>query len=677
MEQLDPSTEKELRAEIAKLKRALAHKEEKVHVLMDNLNRKYHGDDSVLEDISTEFIRYKMLAEATVEAVFILQNGVCIEANAAGCQLFGYTYNEIIGMTATNVICEDDKETVVQNINTEFTEPYEVQCVRKDGSIFYAELQGKNFSYNGEKLRVSAVRNIEKRKQAEFELIKNEQKFKILFENASFGIIMGDEGGHIIEVNPSFCNMMGMNPDDILGRHIMAIFDKNSLESTPLDFKSLDEGKALIMERKIVDVNGRVIPIEMNSKKIHNLYYMSLFRDLTHQKEHERELLKINKELKEAKEKAEESDQLKSMFLANMSHEIRTPMNGIIGFSELLKDPDTPEEKRNDFADIVINSGNQLLQIIDDILEISRLETRQVKVNFSEVNLNSLMMEIFNLYSEKAKDNKLALYIHKGANDADSNITTDKTKLNKILYNLIDNALRYTNEGFVELGYEIYDEYVDVYVKDTGIGIKHEQQALIFERFSQGDKTLSSKFGGLGLGLSIAKENTELLGGDIKVESQVGVGSVFRVSLPFYGSHRPSSEPRKYDYKVLVVDDEEVNALYLEILLEKYNPSIKILMAKNGMEAVEVFRHNKDTNLILMDIKMPVLNGLEATRHILKMKKDVPVVAQTAYVTVEDKQKALEAGCVDFITKPVKEKHMRSLLEKLDIKAAIKDGVTE
>ncbi len=663
---METLTEDALKAEIERLNSIIAQHAKNEQLLLEKLKFYSNKNEMLCDDFSNEFVRYKMLSEASVEAVFILQDGICIEANDSGCKMFGYNYDEVIGLHALQVISDSFKPIVAQHINTDFLEPYEAVCKRKDGSTFYAELQGKVFTYNGRKLRVSSVRNIDKRKHAEMELFRNEQKFRTLFENAGFGIIMGNNEGFIVEVNPSFCRLLGLPSHKVINRHIRDFFDPNSLKIKPLQFDTLDRGDSLIMERDIIHSSGRVVPIEMNSRKMTTNFYISIFRDLTHQKKYEQDLLKINEELKEAKNKAEESDRLKSIFLANMSHEIRTPMNGIIGFSELLKDPDTPEEKKNDFADIVINSGTQLLQIIDDILEISRLETRQVKVNLSEINLNSLLFELFNLYSEKAKDNKLALYIKKGASDEKSNILIDITKLNKILYNLIDNAMRYTNTGFVEIGYTIDQEKVEVYVKDSGIGIHPKQINAIFERFSQGDKGLSSKFGGLGLGLSIAKENAELIGGNIHVESALGVGSTFKITFP-YKPCGMDTEEQIYDYTILVVDDEEVNSLYLEILLEKYNPSIKIIMAKNGLEAIDMYNENRDIDMILMDIKMPVMDGLSATREILKLNPDVNIVAQTAYVTSEDKQKAFEAGCVDFITKPVKDKHLRAILENLEI----------
>jgi len=248
-------------------------------------------------------------------------------------------------------------------------------------------------------------------------------------------------------------------------------------------------------------------------------------------------LLALNQKLNIAKEKAEESDKLKTEFINNMSHEIRTPMNGILGFSELLNNEDLCKENRKNYINIIQNCGNQLMNVIDDILEISCLETKQVKTQKKPICLNDILIEKFSFFDIKAKENKTDLHIKKGLTDIDSTIITDETKLNKILHNLIENALKFTTKGFIEFGYYLTQkadtQQIIIYVKDSGIGIIHEKHNSIFERFTQDKKELSNNIGGLGLGLSIAKENAKLLEGTITLKSEKGKGSIFYLTIPY------------------------------------------------------------------------------------------------------------------------------------------------
>lgn len=647
----------ELKLKLALLKSAEKHKLSEAKGFVN-----WQLDEDLQEN--EEFVRYKMLAEATLEAIVILHNGKCIESNAAACKLFNYSYDEMLGLNALDVIHNDYKELVRTNISSDFLEPYEVVALRKDGSMFEAEMQGQVFFHNDQKLRITAIRNIHNRKVAEAEIIQKERKFRVLFENAGFGIVMGNTKGEMIEVNQSFCNLLKLSPDQLLNKHISEIFCPSSIAEKPLQFETLNNRQSLVMERTIKRADNTCIPIEMNSKKLNDDYYLALFRDLTLQKKTESELLKINKQLKRAKEKAEESDRLKSFFLTNMSHEIRTPMNGIIGFSELLGDPDLSESKRLDYSNIIVNSGNQLMRIIDDILEISKLETKQVVVNYSQVCLNDFLMELFNLFSQKAKDQKLSLYIRKSLDDSRSVILSDLTKLRKITYNLVENALRYTNNGYIEIAYRIEKSEILLVVKDSGIGIDEKHKIIIFDRFSQADKTLSSKFGGLGLGLSIARENAELLGGSIQVDSTLGEGSTFTVRLPNKSTTEFDEDTAMFNYKILIAEDEEVNALYLSILLERYKSKINILQAKNGMEAVELVRLNPDINLVFMDLKMPVMDGFTATEQIVKLNSNITVIAHSAHVSQDVKDRAMSIGCKAFVTKPVSELEITNVLTK-------------
>lgn len=375
------------------------------------------------------------------------------------------------------------------------------------------------------------------------------------------------------------------------------------------------------------------------------------------------------------KKRAEQSDKLKTEFINNMSHEIRTPMNGILGFASFLNEPDLTEEKKKHYISIIQNSGTQLMRIIDDILEISTLGTKQVKVVETQICLNDLLLEHFSIFNIKAQENKIPLYLKKGLSDEESMIFIDKTKLNKIISNLIENALKFTNTGFIEFGYVRKKSKLQIYVKDTGIGISPEKHKTIFERFSQAEKELSKNVGGLGLGLSIAKENAKLLNGKITLKSEKGKGTSFFVTIPY----KPVNEKilksslnndkgkiiqKEEKHTILIVEDGEVNYLYVEILLKNLKLNLEILHAKNGKEAVEICKKNDTIDLILMDIKMPIMNGFEATKLIKEFRPNLPVIAQTAYSTNEDKKQAFLAGCDDFISKPITKETLNKTIHK-------------
>jgi PAS domain S-box-containing protein len=384
------------------------------------------------------------------------------------------------------------------------------------------------------------------------------------------------------------------------------------------------------------------------------------------------ERLDLINNLKVAKEKAEESNKLKTEFLNNMSHEIRTPMNGIMGFSDMLTHPGINPDKQKYYSRIIQNSSKQLLKIIDDILEISTLETRQLKLREEVFSLNDLLMDLFSVFNLKSKERKVPIYLKKGLDDKQSRVILDKSKLHKIISNLLENALKFTNEGFIELGYRLDKSKIVIHVKDTGIGISPGNKEKIFERFSQEEKSISKMHGGLGLGLSISKENARLLGGDIALESIKGKGSTFYVTLPYRPEKRekPNKSSKgktsRYErYTILIAEDDEVNFLYLDAFLkEEAGNDYNILHARDGKEATEVCKQNTFIDMVLMDIKMPVMNGLEATREIKSFRPNLPVIAQTAYSSEPDKQDALKHGCDDYLTKPIDREKLFRVIKK-------------
>lgn len=383
------------------------------------------------------------------------------------------------------------------------------------------------------------------------------------------------------------------------------------------------------------------------------LYFMiPIFRNI---KKNEHELEHKNELLIKANANAEESNRLKSAFLQNLSHEIRTPMNAIMGFSSLLERTDILPEKKNGFISIIQSSGKQLLSIVSDILTIAAIETSQEKTYIQEVSINRILNELLDLFKEQASHKNLAFNAKPSLSDARAEVFTDKNKLTQILTNLLNNAFKFTYEGAIEIGYTLKDNFLEFYVKDSGIGIEPKQQEKIFEQFNQAEYGLNRKYGGTGLGLSISKGFVDLLGGKIWVESEFGQGSSFYFTLPYtpvrINEMGSSSEQTASQVKtVLVAEDEEYNYLliqnYLQIL------GLNFIHARNGQEAVDACKANPSIDLVLMDIKMPIKDGYTAAIEIKSFRPNLPVIAQTAYALDHEVEKF--SGAFDaYITKPI------------------------
>ena len=383
-------------------------------------------------------------------------------------------------------------------------------------------------------------------------------------------------------------------------------------------------------------------------------------------------LKETNVELEKAKVKAEESDKLKSAFLANMSHEIRTPMNGIMGFTELLKSGNLSAEEHENYIEIIEKSGTRLLSIINDIVDISKIEAGQMKVSYSTTNVDEQMQYIHTFFKPEAKEKGIQLILKKSLANVETIITTDREKLYAILINLVKNAIKYTVKGTIEFGYEIKGDYIEFFVKDTGIGISKDRQKAVFERFIQADFNDIMARQGAGLGLAIAKAYVELLDGKIWVESEIGKGSKFYFSIPntiqlketdltqksMPISHNPCEIK---NLNILVTEDDNISRILILKVLQEFGN--EIVTAKTGLEAVEICRNNPDLDLILMDIQMPQMNGYEATKEIRKFNSKVIILAQTAFALEGDKAKTLEAGCNGYISKPIKKEELSNLLQ--------------
>jgi signal transduction histidine kinase/CheY-like chemotaxis protein len=396
---------------------------------------------------------------------------------------------------------------------------------------------------------------------------------------------------------------------------------------------------------------------------------------------HNQLLTNERKELIKAKKRAEDSDLLKSAFLANMSHEIRTPMNAILGFGELLKDTTLPEKKREAYINIIQAKGNQLLRLINDIIDLSKIETNNIVISPAPLHLNQLFDELALAYERvlqmEKKKGSMKLIFHEALGNSNDYIMADGIRLKQVLSNLLDNALKFTNTGEILIGYEMMPpDKLKFFVKDTGIGIPEDMQSTIFERFRQVDSlqihSNAQIYKGTGLGLSIVKSLVELAGGEVWVESVMEKGSSFYFTYPFQPAYNdPNLKPsgtfgtKKVNWKgktILIAEDDDDNFLYLKELLAV--TSATLLRALNGKEALNIALGPEKIDIILMDIKMPYLNGYEATQQIKQIKSGIPIIAQTAYAMEEDRKKAMGANCDEYISKPIEPNELILLMEK-------------
>jgi signal transduction histidine kinase/CheY-like chemotaxis protein len=394
----------------------------------------------------------------------------------------------------------------------------------------------------------------------------------------------------------------------------------------------------------------------------------------------EKRVLERTTELNEAKLKAEGSDKLKSSFLANMSHEIRTPLNAILGFSYLLTDTSTTETDRKEYCRMLDMSANDLIQLIDDILDISRIEANQVKITLEDCQANILLKETFEIFKLNMKvenpDSKVESLLNVPDENKDYILNTDRLRLRQILLNILNNASKFTPNGLIEFGYfaEEKNKNLIFYIKDTGIGIPFVKLDKIFDRFTKVADIKTKHFRGTGLGLSIAIKLARMLKGDIRVESEENKGSIFYVCMPYHFSFisglTPSvRETAQYSVSltgktVLIVEDVELNYKFLEVVLITYANAI-ILWAKDGVEAVNLCKEHPEIDLVMMDIQMPEMNGYEATRRIKEIRPELQIIAQTAYAMAEEREKCFASGCQGYLSKPIKQDELFKVIKEV------------
>jgi PAS domain S-box-containing protein len=541
-----------------------------------------------------------------------------------------------------------------------------IECM-KAGADDY--IMKRNLSRLGEAIK-SAINKMEvvhQKNIAEKMLIESEEKYRSMVDHSPDAVIV-HSWGKILFANPVTLQLFGadsfeeikkvdlmnfVHPDyrDNAKERLRRIYDSG----TPQGY---DEEKFLTLGGETLDVEVIGIPISYMGEPA----VQTIIRDISVRKRFEQELIT-------AKERAVESDKLKTAFLHNISHEIRTPMNAIIGFSALLNEPDLNQDTQRSYLKIITDSSDQLLAIVNDIIEISNIEVGILKATFNEINLNAQLMQIYQQFNHKAAEKKIEFKLHTTLSGSRSLIQTDSLKLMHILSNLLNNAFKFTMGGKITFGYNYEGDFLNFFVSDTGIGIQEDQFEKIFERFYQVESTVARAYEGTGLGLSISKAYVEFLGGRIWLTSQPDKGSTFYFTLPYISSKKQyiidmeaenNMENKNPEKSILIAEDDDNNFFLMKELLSEMN--LKIIRASNGVEAVDAFRTGEKIDLVLMDIKMPVMDGYEAARQILEEQPGAKILAQTAYA--DDEVKALESGCMGFISKPFVKDRFVSLVKE-------------
>ncbi|SDB90729.1 response regulator [Williamwhitmania taraxaci] len=646
--------------------------------------------EAALEGLKNSEHQKSIILQTTTEGFWILDfEGRFVEVNNSYCKLSGYSRDELLAMSVSDVELIEKKgavETRMQKVIKQGTDRFETKHRCKNGNSLDFEIS-VNYTPN-DKLFFVFLHDITKRKADEKLLLRSEKELKRAQEITHIGSWSLDLATDEVVWSEELYKMYGFDsnlPVPPYSEHMKFFTPESWNILSDSVAKARETGVPYELELNLVRKDGsngwmwvRGETVLDNENKVVKLWGVA--QDISERRQAE-------EELRNAKERAEESDRLKSAFLANMSHEIRTPMNGILGFADLLKRPNLTGEKQQKYIRIIEKSGTRMLNIINDIINVSKIESGLMEVNIQETNVNEQIEFVYTFFNPGAVAKGLRLSISNSLPIDESIFKTDSEKLYAILTNLVNNAIKYTPTGSIEFGYRLRTvrgavvtlgvpnapSELEFFVKDTGIGIPKARQQAIFERFIQADITDKNAFQGAGLGLSISKAYVEMLEGTIWVESEEGKGSSFYFTLPYHidaivknSSKNESSPlveaPPINNLKIVIAEDDEASDQLISVVVEEF--AKEILHVRTGTEAVAACFNNPDIDLVLMDIQMPEMNGYDATKQIRSFNRDIVIIAQTAYALEGDREKAIVAGCNDYTTKPIKANELQQLIIK-------------
>jgi len=598
-------------------------------------------------------------------------------------EVLGYEPEELIGRSPFDIIYKDDLEVLKNEVHpasvSGSTQTRQNRVVKKDGSVIWVEIvSGPAYDDEGKEIGIMAsIRDIHEQKLAEFKLEESERLFRLISSNSKdmLTIFEANEEARCVYVSPSCKEVLGYEPEELIGLSPFQMMPYDQAEELKRVYlKKLLEGESVRTESQLLKLDGTFVWVEALSQPIYNehgqiLTFQASVRDISERK-------RFEKQLQEEKEKAEASTLAKSQFLSIMSHEIRTPMNAIIGLTNIMLE-ERPRKNQLEKLNLLKFSGENLLSLINDILDYSKIEAGKVELENITFNLPDILQKYVTLSESRAADKGIDLKVNIPT-QIPSVIMGDPTRLGQVLNNLIGNAIKFTEKGIVTLEVtpiQVSDEECVIHfsVKDTGIGIKEDKLSSIFENFTQASSDTTRKYGGTGLGLSIAKKLLQLMGSEIKVMSEFGVGTEFTFAIPFKVAKELETKRTVQEsgntveglLKVLVVEDNIINQVIASSFLKKWGMTVAI--ANDGKEALDMIQENQ-FDLVLMDLQMPVMDGYEATQTIRSYSdtyfKTVPIFALSASAMLEEKEKAMKYGFSDFVTKPFQPQELREKIIK-------------
>lgn len=613
--------------------------------------------------------KYEYLFKLSPYGIIMVDHkGKIQDVNEAFCRMSGYAKEEFINLTLKKNPFGIKKDMYSLSkgldklIKHKKSDNFNFKWKDSSGEKRLADSHVRKITINGENFYICVIRDITQQDDEKNELIRRKIKAEALLDASPDIMFVLNKKGIIQDFKSDVKDLL-YQQDDLISKNIYSILPEEVAEITKNAIARTLETHCMQIYNYSLEIPKRgqryfeARMVESNLDEV-----TVIIRDMSDYKEMELNLI-------DAKEKAEESNRLKSAFLANMSHEIRTPMNSIIGFSDLLSKNKNEEEAKK-YIHLIKSSSNYLLQLIEDVMLYSRLQSEIIPLKRDMVNVSGILQEIYDTFfhSDKMKDLKFKINYSKECKDL--NIIGDYEKIWQVLTNFINNAIKYTHEGSVILGAKTEGDRVKFFVEDTGIGVGSKEVDKIFDRFYRTDATRLSAIGGTGLGLSIAQELVEIMNGEIGVDSTFGEGSQFYFYLPLERAQHnlPQHDYTHYNanemnnFIILIAEDDDLNYFYLHELM--CNCVFRIDRAKNGKEAIELV--NKNTyNLILMDVKMPVMDGIEAITIIKEEHPDIPIIAQTAYVQPEEIARINNAGVDAIISKPIAQKDMEITINQL------------